>query len=208
MVEDVYKRQGDCGLDGAEEHGVPRLVRAGGRQRRVHDAEQGAERGGVAVDLYELCDELYISYSLLKNDIQKMNVSFAFLHIRFYSRDDCLYLQGSEKDKRKLMNHIIQQTQGKDFVDTNVLKTYFHEKDISQLLSILNEVHADHAYYLNDFARSNLLIHLLIMVSRLRCGDPLPAAGQAGGAAEIPPDDSDYLVATDICRRIDRKSVV
>ena len=154
------------------------------------------------LDLYELCDELYISYSLLKNDIQKMNVSFAFLHIRFYSRDDCLYIQGSEKDKRKLMNHIIQQTQGKDFVDTNVLKTYFHEKDISQLLSILNEVHADHAYYLNDFARSNLLIHLLIMVSRLRCGDPLPAAGQAGGAAEIPPDDSDYLVATDICRRI------
>ena len=53
------------------------------------------------LDLYELCDELYISYSLLKNDIQKMNVSFAFLHIRFYSRDDCLYIQGSEKDKRK-----------------------------------------------------------------------------------------------------------
>lgn len=109
-----------------------------------------------ALNVYDLCDEFCISYSLLKNDIQKMNLSFAFLNIRFITRNNMLQIQGAEQDKRKLMNHMILEEQNKSFANAEALKAYFPVPLVDTLLQILNETHNQFHFYLNDFMRSNL----------------------------------------------------
>lgn len=160
----------------------------------------------VSLDIYDLCEELCISYSLLKNDIQKMNVSYAYLHVRFYGRSNRLYIEGKEKDKRRLMNHVLQERQQNDFMGAGALGQYFPKEDVDCLLELLNTVCQEEGFYLNDFARSNLMIHLLIMVSRLRAGDRL-TEGDAG-AIQLTPSmqkDPDYQLALRIQSLIEKR---
>ncbi len=137
----------------------------------------------LSLNMYDLCEELYISYSLLKNDIQKMNVSYAYLHIRFYCRNNRLYMDGKEKDKRRLMSHVLQERRQSDFMGVGVLGQYFPKEDVDGLLRMLEAVCRENGFFLNDFARSNLMLHLCIMVSRLRSGDPL--AKEESGAMSL-----------------------
>ena len=141
-----------------------------------------------SLNFYDLCDELSISYSLLKNDIQKMNTSYAYLHIRFYCRSNELLLQGKERDIRRLLNHMIQETKQKDFVDIDVLKDYFPEENVQKIFSIITGAYQDASCHLNDFAASNLLLHLLIMVSRLNYGEKLSGSSSFPSPAPVPND--------------------
>ena len=51
------------------------------------------------LDIFDLCDELFISYSTLKNDIYKMNTSFAHFQITFSCVDN-RYQRYGEKQKK------------------------------------------------------------------------------------------------------------
>ena len=157
-----------------------------------------------ALNVYDLCDEFCISYSLLKNDIQKMNLSFAFLNIRFITRNNMLQIQGTEQDKRKLMNHMILEEQNKSFANAEALKAYFPVPLVDTLLQILNETHNQFHFYLNDFMRSNLLLHLVVMVNRLLSGNSL-SKQQAASATYAPNGNSpDGQLAEEICKRIEQ----
>ena len=46
------------------------------------------------LDIFDLCDELFISYSTLKNDIYKMNTSFAHFQITFSCVDNKIDIRG------------------------------------------------------------------------------------------------------------------
>ncbi len=137
------------------------------RERSAYIIQRFLIDNAPSLNLYDLCDELSISYSLLKNDIQKMNASYAYLHVRFYCRSNELLLGGKERDFRRLLNHMIQETKQKDFVDIDVLKNYFPEENVQKIFSIISDVYREASCHLNDFAASNLLLHLLIMVNRL-----------------------------------------
>ena len=61
----------------------------------------------IEIDLFDICDELFISDSTLKNDIYKMNTSFANFNITFSCQDNKIKIYGSEKNKRKLITHVM-----------------------------------------------------------------------------------------------------
>ena len=61
------------------------------------------------MDLYDLCDALYVSYSTIKADIAKMNRAFANFHIEFTCENEEVRLHGSEKDKRRLVSYVMYE---------------------------------------------------------------------------------------------------
>ena len=61
------------------------------------------------LDIFDLCDELFISYSTLKNDIYKMNTSFAHFQITFSCVDNKIDIRGTEKNKRRLITHVMSE---------------------------------------------------------------------------------------------------
>lgn len=75
-------------------------------------------------------------------------------------------MQGSEKDKRRLMSYVINEEAKNSYINLDLLRKNFDSIDIDALQTIIYQTFKKYTYYLNDFAALNLLLHLLIMIDR------------------------------------------
>ena len=176
----------------------------GYRERSFYICKQLLLGSVKQLDAFDLSDEMYISYSLLKNDLQKMNQSFAYLNVKFIIKNNNVSISGTEKDKRKLMNHMLTQTQEANLLDIATLKQYFPVETVDTIQVVLDEVYQKTGYYLNDFSKINMLLHLLIMVIRILNGNTI----HVDGGLDIDTDtesDSDYRLADILCDEIENR---
>lgn len=125
------------------------------------------------LDLFDLCDILCVSYSTIKAVISKMNKIFSAYHIEFVCENDCVYIKGCEKDKRRLISYVINEEAKNSYVNLEMLRKNFTNIDIDALQKIIYQTFKEYKFYLNDFAALNLLLHLLIMIDRELKGNKL-----------------------------------
>lgn len=123
------------------------------------------------IDIFDLCEELFISYSTLKKDIYKMNTSFANFKITFSSENNKLHVGGSEQNKRKLISHVMSQEVSGNFLNLTLLQESFPDYDLDDACTLIKDICKQHHYYLNDFSCVNFILHVTIMVSRINHGN-------------------------------------
>ena len=123
------------------------------------------------IDIFDLCEELFISYSTLKKDIYKMNTSFANFKITFSSENNKLHVGGSEQNKRKLISHVMSEEVSGNFLNLTLLQESFPDYDLDDACILIKDICKQHHYYLNDFSCVNFILHVTIMVSRINHGN-------------------------------------
>lgn len=123
------------------------------------------------LNLYMLCEQLYVGYSTLKSDIARMNKAYVNFEVQFVCEHDCICMLGEEKKKRSLISTIIREETNHQFLDINVLKESFHTIEINKVSAIIHTTFQRYHYYINDFANINLLLHLAIILERIREGN-------------------------------------
>ncbi|MFV0393259.1 MAG: BglG family transcription antiterminator [Coprobacillaceae bacterium] len=123
------------------------------------------------LDLYELCDSLYVSYSTLKADVTKMNKAFSNFHVSFTCEGDVLRLVGSEKNKRKLVSYVMYEETNNKFMTSDIIKDIFDTIPIEKMTKIIMQTFKKYNYYINDFAQINLLLHFAIIIDRIQQGN-------------------------------------
>ncbi|WP_416324518.1 BglG family transcription antiterminator [[Eubacterium] hominis] len=123
------------------------------------------------VDIFDLCDSLYVSYSTIKADIAKMNKTFANFHVHFTCENDAVKIHGSEKDKRKLVSYVMYEETEQQFMDSSMIKDSFSNISIDAITSIIHTTFQKYQYYINDFAFVNLLLHFTIIIDRMKEGN-------------------------------------
>lgn len=119
------------------------------------------------LDLYELCDILYLSYSSIKSLLQKMNKEYEPNKIRFQCRNDQLYVTGSERDKRRFLTSIIYKEATGNLVDISVLKEMFPAIDVMYINELLHTCFKKENCYINDFGYMNLNLHITVMLNSI-----------------------------------------
>lgn len=122
------------------------------------------------VSIFDLCEELHISYSTLKNLLTKMNGTFESFHLHFSSTNNYLKIVGEEKDKRSLMSHIIYTETNNNFFNWNGLFQSYGEAYIQNLSAVIKDVFKQNHYDINDFSFMSLILHLTILINRVRSG--------------------------------------
>ena len=123
------------------------------------------------INLFDLCDDLHVSFSTIKSDIAKMNKTFQHFDVSFYSQKNELNISGEEINKRKLMSHIIYEDTDSSFSTIDYLYDYFDKKMIDTLSIIINKTLKKYQYYINDFSFMNLLLHLTVLIDRVIAGE-------------------------------------
>lgn len=123
------------------------------------------------LDLFDICEELYVSYSTIKADIAKMNKMFANFHVSFQCENDVLHITGSEKAKRKLVSYVMYEETNQQFIDVNIIRNSFTDISIEKVSSIIRSTFQNYNYYINDFSFVNLLLHFAIIIDRIREGN-------------------------------------
>ncbi|EOH91073.1 BglG family transcription antiterminator [Enterococcus pallens] len=121
-----------------------------------------------SLNLFDLSEELFVSYSTLKSDITRMNKTYDKYHVKFVIKQDMIHIIGEEKEKRRLVSYIIFEEVPHKFVDRDVLAANFDEADIEKLSGIIDGIMKESNYHLNDFSYINLMMHLLILLESVR----------------------------------------
>lgn len=124
--------------------------------------------GHQSPNLFDLCESLYISYSTLKAEIRKYNVTFEKFGISFSSKNNILIIEGEESSKRKLASHVLYQETNKNFIDLDLLKELFGQDMVNKVMNFISDVCNEHQFYINDYSSALLLQHLLITFKRIK----------------------------------------
>lgn len=152
------------------------------------------------IELFELCEYLCISYSTIKSVLSVMNRTFASYHVKFLCENDCLKIDATEKDKRALISYVINAESKASYIDTSKLQECFPDIDVMDLRSMLLHSIKIHNYYLNDFAATNLLLHILIMIDREKKGNVLDTVTSSTDIA----NEYEYQLLQEICQKLEK----
>lgn len=153
------------------------------------------------VNLYDLCDEIFVSFSTLRKDIQTVKRHLREYDLELISAGDAIEVKGTEKNKRKMLSAIIYKESGINFVNLQSIQVLFPDIDIAFIRATVVEIF-DHAkYFTNDYCLINLILHITIAVDRIKHGntngdeaEPLTMSGS-----------QEYELSREIAQRLEEK---
>jgi lichenan operon transcriptional antiterminator len=122
------------------------------------------------LDLYDLSDELYISEITLKNDLRKVRKRLVEHELELKVSVVSIQISGNEKNKRKLMSSILFRETNDSFLDIDKLKASFEGFDIDYIRDVIAEVFSSYHYFTNDYALTNIVLHIAIAIDRMKNG--------------------------------------
>lgn len=140
---------------------------------------------GDPIDLWDLCDEMSVSMSTLKTDLARAKRTLARNDLELVTHRDRISLNGTERNKRKLLSGMLRQETNNGFMGTGALSRAFPDIDIKSVQQLVSDTLYRHHRFINDYALSDLLLHLAISIDRIRRSESL----DAGNTADLPEED-------------------
>ncbi len=119
------------------------------------------------IDSYDLCDELFISYSTLKAELGKIRRKISEFDLVLQVRNDILRIDGTEKNKRKLLSSIMYEESANHFVNYAQMDAEFKHVDILFIKNAITSVFNKNQFFINDYSLENLVLHTTITIDRL-----------------------------------------
>ena len=123
---------------------------------------------GSSLDIYDLCDELYISLSTLKNELNKTKKKLRQFDLTLITKGDTVECIGLEKNKRKLLSSILYDESNINFVNIDSLQHAFIDVDIYFIRKTILEIFDKYHYFINDYSLINLVLDVTIAIYRIR----------------------------------------
>ncbi len=153
------------------------------------------------LNLYDLCDEIFVSLPTLKKDIRTVKREMKKYDLELISRGDEIEVSGLEKNKRKMLSAIIYKESGINFVNVQAVQTLFPDIDISFIKSVIIEIFDQEKYFTNDYCLINLILHITIAVDRMWHGNTGSSSNEGLPAV----DSHEYSLAQKIAKKLEEK---
>ena len=119
-------------------------------------------------DLYDIADEIYISYSTMEKDLIQIRSLIKDFHLSLQRANGKVIIQGSEESKRSFIRYLLSE-QDSATVHNTLLAIC---KDIHISFDTLKDLILYHTrqqkLYASDYAIKNILTHVIITLSRLQ----------------------------------------
>ena len=122
------------------------------------------------VNTYDFCDELFISYSTLKNDLVGVRRVLSDANLELVNSNDVLIINGLEKNKRKLLSSLLYSESHNNFVNYEKMSESFAGIDVSFIKESILSSFEEYHYFINDYSLENLVLHATITIDRIRNG--------------------------------------
>ena len=138
------------------------------------------------VSMFDLADELCISESTLSNTVMpQVRKLLSQFDIQVETHGFATRLEGREQNKRRLLGYIATQGTNGYFTSTDTLKELFPGFDVDGIMNKLAEICQHSELFLNNYALSNLLLHILVIIIRLKSNNELDERDDAIDAADL-----------------------
>lgn len=124
-----------------------------------------------SLNLYDLCDEIFVSYSTLKKEISSIKREIQEYDLELVTKGDEIKVVGSEKNKRKMLSAIIYKESGINFVNLQSIQALFPDINIGFIKATVIDIFDRANYFTNDYCLINLILHIAIAIDRIRHGN-------------------------------------
>jgi lichenan operon transcriptional antiterminator len=119
------------------------------------------------VNIYDLSDEIYVSSATIKSDLMKVKRKLNDFDIFLKSSNDNLVLEGTEKNKRKLMSAVLYEESNENFLNISAIQDAFPQLDAAYIKESVIKIFNKYHYFINDYSLYNLVIHIAISLDRI-----------------------------------------
>ncbi len=124
--------------------------------------------GDKKTDLYELADELYVSFETIKKDLYKVKNRLLEFDLVISPANSYISLEGEELDKRKLLSLILYEEFSSNVMSLDIIKREFPDYDLELLQSLIQEECKKYHYFINDYALLHLVLDIIIGMDRIK----------------------------------------
>ena len=120
------------------------------------------------INLLDLQNELYVSDYCIDMDIKKIKYSLKkYDHLCLQRSKNCIYLEGSEEEKRVLYKDMLKaETQG-NILNLNKLASFYHDFDLIKVKELLEAVCQKYNYTAQGMSFPMLILHIGISIQRI-----------------------------------------
>lgn len=120
------------------------------------------------IDIYDLSQEIYISEATLKADLNKVKRKCYDFDLTLIVSGDNISLEGSEKNKRKIMNSILYTKLSSNPMNINTIQNAFAGYNVQLIEAIISDIFKKYHYFINDYSLTNLVLHVVITIDRIK----------------------------------------
>jgi lichenan operon transcriptional antiterminator len=119
-----------------------------------------------SVDLDSLASSLCISEVTLQNEIKKIRRYIEKFHLILKTKNNQLFITGTEKDKKALMIHQIYEEAENYLVSLSTLNDMFPKYDADKIHGIIVQKLDERKLFIDEYSLINLLLHILISMNQ------------------------------------------
>ncbi|HVI42868.1 MAG TPA: BglG family transcription antiterminator, partial [Anaerovoracaceae bacterium] len=124
--------------------------------------------GDKKTDLYEVGNEIFVSYETIKKDIAKVRKKMLEYDLYLSTVNSYVSVQGNELDKRKLLSNILYEEFNNNIMSLEVIEKAFPGYDLELLQLKIQEQCKKYHYYINEYALLNLVLDIVIGIYRIK----------------------------------------
>lgn len=129
-----------------------------------------AGNGEEPINLFELCESMFVSLETVKKDLIKVQKKFKEFNLFIHTSNFCIYLEGKELDKRKLLSNILYEEYSRSVLGVVVIQKTFPDYDLSLLRKIIMEKSKKYYYFINEYSVLKLVLDIIISMDRIKKG--------------------------------------
>ena len=122
----------------------------------------------TSIDLFDICDRFFISESTLRSDLIKAKQIAEQRQLTIQTNSNQICLKGSERQKRMLLNNLINSETADTIFSFDNLTTIYGSENAEIVREIIITTFDEFDYYTNDYLLNNIVLHVLIAMERMR----------------------------------------
>lgn len=150
-------------------------------------------------DYYDLAERYYISESTLDSDIQELNEGILKRYqVRIVRRSNTLFLNCGEELRRRIFTYFLMNEVSWQTFDLSGYEGFFQYTDIGELRDTILSFLRARGTAFNDTEITALLLHIAILIDRVKSGHALKQAIHIG-------EDKDPQLAGALCACLEKQ---
>ncbi|MCR4782673.1 MAG: PTS sugar transporter subunit IIA [Lachnospiraceae bacterium] len=127
-----------------------------------------SEQNSTLLKTYDLCEELFIAPTTLRSVFPRIRKLLENFDLSLEIKSENISIVGSERNKRRIISHLIYNEANENFVDLDTIQNAFPDIDIQSIKDAILTVLSQNQYFINDYSLISLVLHLTIAITRIQ----------------------------------------
>ena len=120
------------------------------------------------VSLYDLADDLYVSYQTIEKDVRNLERELENAGLRLNKRAEMAHVEGPERNRRRMLSQLVYNELNENFHAMTTFLCYFEEVELYRLKTLLQEVLCEKQLSASEYVLNSLALHTAIAIHRIR----------------------------------------